>query len=172
MEPLWNFGNFAYRWSYVEKMNTAVLSINKKKDMTIIDLYNKIVKKTRTLDDLIANFHPDEVSKEIAILNVLKKNSVFGYKPLKVLNQFLFDPAWLCFDGIIGRFNNISVCYFKEFTMKQFVSNENFKPNSFFAGAFTYHLHLSGSKEKIITGSYFEMFENYYKSILQLVFTK
>ena len=89
MEPLWNFGNFAYRWSFVEKMNTAVLSINKKKDMTIIDLYNRIVKKSRNLDDLISNFHPDEVSKEIVILNVLK-NNVFEYKPLKILNQFNF----------------------------------------------------------------------------------
>jgi hypothetical protein len=171
MEPLWNFGNFAYRWSFVEKMNTAVLSINKKKDMTIIDLYNRIVKKSNNLDDLISNFHPDEVSKEIVILNVLK-NNVFDYKPLKILNQLLFDPAWLCFDNIIERFNDTSVCYFKEFTSKQFVSNDNFKPSNFFPGAFTYHIHLKRSKGKIFGGSYFQLFENYYKSILQLDFSK
>lgn len=163
MQPFWTF-NFAYRWSFVEKLNTAVLGI-KKKDLKIKDLYNKIISKSRTLNALIANFHPDKISSDIKTLN---SGNVFDYEPLRVLSGFLFDAAWLCFDEKLTRVDDSSVCYFSEFTTKQLIEANSFKPGDFFAGAYTYHLHLKRSKGVISPTSYFSYFEKYYYSVLKL----
>lgn len=164
MQPLWDL-NFSYRWSFVDKFNTAVLGINKKKNSQIKQFYDETLTKSTNLETLIKNFHPNKISETVKKLN---NGNVFDYEPLRMLNGFLFDPAWLCFDQKLNRFNSKSVCYFAEFTHKKFMQESDFKPDEFFSGAFTYHLHLKRSSGRIYKHSYFYYFEKYYNSVLKL----
>lgn len=166
MQLLWNF-NFAYRWSFTPNtINTAVLGINNFFDSSISDLYKQVLLKSDSTYSLISNFHPDRISNDISLLN---NGSVFDYKPLKTLHSYLFDSAWLCYDGIEKPLNSKSVCNFEDFTKKNLINETEFQLKDFFPGAFNYHIHLKNARANIIsTNSYFVYFENYFKSYLKL----
>lgn len=131
---------------------------------------------------MVSLLHPKKLSK---LVESSRKISIFDYNGLKVFHSFLFDPAWLCHDAAGGRVNNESVCEFEEFTEARFMSESEFKPQRFFPGAFTYHLHLSDFSRFTLRGlnifkdvyavsnfSYFKYFENYYRSALNFKLTK
>jgi len=159
---LWQF-NFAYLWGrYKSVMNTAVLGItnntNSKKD-----IYKIALKDTNNLRDLVNAFHPFILSKKIANLN---KDSIFKFKSLKILRNYLFDPAWLCFEGYQKSLNEKMICDFKDFTNRKFLNkNEKFSINNFFPGSFAYHIHNDAGPEVEET-SYFYLLEKYFENKL------
>jgi hypothetical protein len=166
MSLLWNH-NFAYRWSYTDNYNTAVLGINKYLNPSISQLYEKILRSDAHLNTLINAFHPHSLSNLVRLLN---KNSVYDYEPLKTYHSFLFDPAWTCFDGVIKRLKPELVCGFDEFNNKKMIEDEsmfNPKMHPTGGGSFTYHLHLANCGSSIRDDSYFKYFENYYNSLLK-----
>jgi hypothetical protein len=85
-----------------------------------------------------------------------------------MIHTSVFDPAWLCYDGITPRFGDEYLCNFDEFSNKEFVSESQFKPENFFPGAFTYHIHLRNAFSDIKKNSYLKLFENHYRTILKL----
>jgi hypothetical protein len=40
---------------------------------------------------------------------------IYNYGDFEVYSSILFDPAWLCNDLALPRYNNKSVCIFAEF---------------------------------------------------------
>jgi hypothetical protein len=152
------------RWSFTNTINTAVLGINRKINSSIDKIYKEIISSSN-LNLLFDAFHPNLISNIILTNN---NNSIYNYKPLRVLHSYLFDSAWLCYDGIEGPLNNKSVCSFNDFTSKNFVNEKEFNFGSFFSGAFTYHLHLRNADSDISSKSYFFYLENYFKSFLNL----
>lgn len=158
----WQF-NFAYLWGrYKSVMNTAVLGItnnitNKK------DIYKFALKDTNNLVDLVNAFHPIILSKKIANLN---RDSIFKFKSLKILRNYLFDPAWLCFEGYQKSLNDKMICDFKDFTKRKFLSkNDKFSISNFFPGSFAYHIHGDAGPEVEET-SYFYLLEKYFENKL------
>ncbi len=155
--------NFAYRWSFTNRINNAVIGINNKQ--SIKKLLETIKSISLTSDDLVKNFNPAKVSYTIADRN---KGSCFDYEPFKVLHSYLFDPAWLCADGVLTRHDSKSVCTFKEFISNEFVSQSEFNMKNFFPGALTYHLHMKNLRPKYFNvNSYFSHFENYFMILLE-----
>ena len=162
MFPLWK-QNFAYRWSYVEMYNTAVLGLNKINNASMDGIYNRAIKPSQKLILLIDALHPIPLSSTLqAMHGRLNQNSL-----LKMHHSLLFDPAWLCFDGAIPRQDTTSVCGFAEFNNRQFINASEFDVDRFFPGAFTYHLHLKNCGKNIINGSYFVFIEDYFRSLLK-----
>lgn len=144
----------------------------------ISDLYSLFIHGSNTVSDLVNSLHPKKLTN---LVNIKRNRSIFEYEPIRVFHSFLFDPAWLCHDQEVERFNNQSVCNFDEFINFKFINEVDFKPQNFFPGAFTYHLHLSDFSRNTLLGfnlfknvylirneSYFEYFENYYSLILEL----
>jgi len=164
MQIFWYF-NFAYRWSFLNsKINTAVMGINKNFDSSVNKLYDIVIQRSKEFDKLVQNFHPHILSLYIYELN---DNSIFNWKPLQVLHSYLFDPSWLCNDGLVKRVNETAVCQFDEFTRKKFISDKGeFQFAQFYPGAFTYHLHLKNAGPYISNNSYFSHFERYFRSIV------
>ena len=80
------------------------------------------------------------------------------------LHSYFFDGSWLCNDGFSSRCSNNSICQFKEFYEFKFEDYSTFKPENFFPGAYTYHVHMKGNE--VSNDSYFNYFERYYKSYL------
>ena len=153
--------NFAYRWSYLNEYNTAVIGFNKQVNPTIVELLNSINTDQSSLGSLISGFHPSPVSNRVKSLN--KLNSVYNYNSLVMLHSYFFDGAWLCNDRQTSRITNSSVCIFKEFAIKSF--GEFFIPSAFFQGAYAYHIHY---KESIIEkNSYFYHFEKYFIDFIE-----
>jgi len=161
MSLLWNY-NFAYKWSFTDGYNTAVMGINKNIDNSIISIYNQILPHCNSITNCIAFFHPSSISQILAQLN---KKSV-----LIKMNSLLFDPSWLCHDGIIDRFNPSQVCTFLEFNQNVSINVTKFEPSLFYDGPFTYHMHLAGGRVKyIVNNSYFDYFEKFYqKKVINL----
>ena len=157
MRFFWYF-NFAYRWSFLNNYNTAIMGFNKQIDSSIIDLINTINRNESSIYNLIIGFHPESLSKKVASLN--KGESIYDYKPLVPLHSHFFDGAWLCNDGCSKRLTNISVCGFNEFYTRTFMSYSDFRIENFFEGAYAYHLHFKPSS--IHEYSYFAYFENYF----------
>lgn len=149
--------NFVYKWSYTNKINTAIIGINKYLNLNTNGLYNMIFSRDKSLSSLISSLHPFSLSKK------LQKNSNF-----KIYHSFLFDSAWLCFDGRIQRSNNETVCGFNEFNNRRLVNIKNYSIENFFRGAFTYHLHLVDCGLNIRNDSLFYLFENFYYKRLGL----
>ena len=68
----------------------------------------------------------------------------------------------LLFLGVLKRLNDITVCIFKEFYDNVITENE-FKMNEFYNGAFTFHLHLGNcGKCTIDKNSFFHHIETYF----------
>ncbi|CAF0726946.1 unnamed protein product [Brachionus calyciflorus] len=153
--------NFAYRWSYTNYINTAVLGINKNLDDNINKLYDLVFKKSKSLKEIIRNLHPFSLS--LLDLNDDYKNPI-----LKIYHSFLFDPAWLCFDGKVKHLNKEAICGFQEFNNEKKIDEKKFNPDDFFGGSFTYHLHLVNCGNNIRNDSYFQYFENYFEKNLRL----
>jgi len=163
MKPLWEL-NFAYRWSFTSNLNTAVMGIGNKSDFSLI--IEKLISGSNYLQGTLAAFHPFyRISPLIKNLNF---GSIFNYKPFLIIHSYFFDPAWLCNDEKISRFNSKSVCKFDEFTDKMFINENEFKINDFFQGAFGYHLHYSNLFHNFNNKSYFFYFENYFKNVLNM----
>ena len=165
MNLLWYFGNFAYRWSFTNTINTAVLGINRHVNSSIDELYKEILIKSTDTLTLMNAFHPNLVSDVITANNL---NSIYNYAPIKVLHSYLFDSAWLCYDGLEGKLNEKSVCSFNDLTAKTFMNESDFNIKDFFPGAFAYHIHLKNAETQISSTSYFVYIENYFKSVIKL----
>lgn len=164
MKLLWN-SNFAYRWSFTTNYNTAVLGIDKTTSSDINQIYDLAFINKNTVGSLTYILHP------ILLTNLIISNykcSIFNFGILKAYHSFMFDPAWLCFDGVVKKMDQNSVCSFKEFNSKNLIKEDLFHPEKFFPGAFTYHLHLANCGSEIRNDSYFRYFEKYYKKILNL----
>ena len=164
MSLLWQ-SNFAYRWSYTDNYNTAVLGVNKMFDSSISQVYNRIISSNKNINSLINSFHPLSLSNTVRNLN---KNSIYDYGPLRTFHSYLFDPAWTCFDGVTKRLKPEFVCGFDEFNNKKMLDEVNFNPkiHPSGGGSFTYHLHLINCGSNVRNDSYFKYFENYYYSTL------
>ena len=124
MSLLWPY-NFAYRWSYTNNYNTAILGINKNLNPKISLLYERIVKNNAHLNTLINSFHPHSLSNLVRSLN---RNTIYDYELLKTYHSFLFDPAWTCYDGVIKRLKSDLVCGFDEFNNKKMIEESAFNP--------------------------------------------
>ena len=159
-EPLWNL-NFVYRWSYINKFNTAIVGINNITDPTFLKLMDDLLFESNYA---LSAFHPHFMSSKLAQVN---HGSIFNFKYLKVLHSSLFDPAWLCFDGIEPQRNPLYNCGFSQFSDRKHLDAKDFDPNKYFEGAFAYHMHL-GYVANVINESYFSHFENYFSDVLNL----
>lgn len=159
MQLFWYF-NFAYRWSFLtDKINTAVLGINKLIDPAINNLYDRVLLESSNLEQLVLNFHPHLISIFVEDFN---NKSIFKWIALQVLHSYLFDSAWLCNDGLVKRFNTHSICAFIELSKREFVNETEFQIEDFFPGAFNYHIHLKQNGPDILENSYFVHLEKYF----------
>ncbi|WVO20531.1 uncharacterized protein IAS62_001828 [Cryptococcus decagattii] len=129
-EELWNYrGQFAYRWSWHEKYNTAVLKLHKGSALS------SFLFKTALHNGL--DFHPMTVSKYLKDAGLEKL--------LFRVPDALFDPAWLNMERY--QRDRPPFPYFPEFSV--FFSNDKFDSagpqplgfDGFFRGAFSYHFH-------------------------------
>ncbi|WWC72583.1 uncharacterized protein I206_106545 [Kwoniella pini CBS 10737] len=129
-EELWNYrGQFAYRWSWHQKYNTAVLKLHKKSALATF------LFKTALENGL--DFHPMTVSRYLKDAGLDKL--------LFRVPDALFDPAWLNMERY--QRERPPFPYFPEFSV--FFSNDKFDTagpqplgfDGFFRGAFSYHFH-------------------------------
>ncbi|WRT70707.1 uncharacterized protein IL334_007705 [Kwoniella shivajii] len=129
-EELWNYrGQFAYRWSWHQKYNTAVLKLHKKSALATF------LFKTALENGL--DFHPMTVSRYLKDAGLDKL--------LFRVPDALFDPAWLNMERY--QRERPPFPYFPEFSV--FFSNDKFDTagpqplgfDAFFRGAFSYHFH-------------------------------
>ncbi|KAF9229174.1 hypothetical protein BS17DRAFT_771119 [Gyrodon lividus] len=131
-EEMWGWkGAFAYRWSYHEFYNTAVLHLNKGSALGSF-LFRTALKNG-------FDFHPGSVTRYLkeAYLSPL----------LTQLPDALFDPAWLNTEGLQReRPPHPFFASFSEFFGTQ--AQQGAAPQAtgfdgFFKGAFSYHFHNS-----------------------------
>ncbi|KAL7408996.1 hypothetical protein BDY24DRAFT_345808 [Mrakia frigida] len=129
-EELWNYrGAFAYRWSWHEKYNTAIIKMHKGSALTSFLFKTALENKM--------DFHPMTISRYL---------NDAGLEPLLFrLPDALFDSAWLNMEGY--QRDRPPFPYFYEFK-KFFVGDKQAtgEPqaagfHSFFRGAFCYHYH-------------------------------
>ncbi|OCF33649.1 WD repeat and SOF domain-containing protein 1 [Kwoniella heveanensis BCC8398] len=129
-EELWNYrGQFAYRWSWHQKYNTAVLKLHKRSALATF------LFKTALENGL--DFHPMTVSRYLKDAGLDKL--------LFRVPDALFDPAWLNMERY--QRERPPFPYFPEFSV--FFSNDKFDAagpqplgfDGFFRGAFSYHFH-------------------------------
>jgi len=131
-EELWGWrGAFAYRWSWHDKYNTAILHLNKGSALGTFLL------RTALKNDL--DFHPMTISnylKEARLENLLFR-----------LPDALFDSAWLNMEGyqrerppqpFFTRFEEFFDTPLSDSAAPQALGFEGF-----FRGAFSYHYHNS-----------------------------
>ena len=179
MRHLWT-KNFAYRWSYTAIINTAILGINRRINPSIEIFFPRLAYRIslrtniqRIVVVLIAQifgfnyftnlFHPSTITSILQLDESYSNHNNFVFQSILVYSSLLFDTAWLCHDGLSGQ-NQKHVCNFAEFTDKSTESDLQ----SFFQGAFTYHLHFSSSGPKVTKNSYFDKFEQYFHNFLNL----
>ncbi|EIW69803.1 hypothetical protein TREMEDRAFT_43487 [Tremella mesenterica DSM 1558] len=129
-EELWNYrGQFAYRWSWHQKYNTAVLKLHKGSALA------SFLFKTALENGL--DFHPMTVSRYLKDAGLERL--------LFRIPDALFDPAWLNMERY--QRDRPPFPYFPEFSF--FFSNDKFDTagpqplgfDGFFRGAFSYHFH-------------------------------
>lgn len=129
-EELWNYrGQFAYRWSWHQKYNTAVLKLHKGSAL------GTFLFKTALENGL--DFHPMTVSRYLQDAGLDKL--------LVRIPDALFDPAWLNMERY--QRDRPPFPYFPEFS--HFFSNDKSltggpEPlgfDGFFRGAYSYHFH-------------------------------
>ncbi|KIL00231.1 hypothetical protein PAXRUDRAFT_130333 [Paxillus rubicundulus Ve08.2h10] len=133
-EELWGWrGAFAYRWSYHEFYNTAVLHLNKGSALGSF-LFRTALKNG-------FDFHPGSITRYLkeAYLSPL----------LTQLPDALFDPAWLNTEGFQReRPPHPFFVNFSEFFDTTSQGQQDSAPQAtgfdgFFKGAFSYHFHNS-----------------------------
>jgi len=129
-EELWGWkGQFAYRWSFHQKYNTAVLKLHKGSAL------GTFLFKTALENGL--DFHPMTVSRYLSdagLTNLLYR-----------LPDALFDPAWLNMERY--QRDRPPFPYLAEFS--DFFSNNRFSSagpqplgfDGFYRGAYSYHFH-------------------------------
>ncbi|KAL1410030.1 hypothetical protein Q8F55_004032 [Vanrija albida] len=129
-EELWNYrGQFAYRWSWHAKYNTAVLKLHKHSALS------SFLFKTALENGL--DFHPMTVTRYLQDAGLDKL--------LFRIPDALFDPAWINMERY--QRDRPPFPYFPEFSY--FFSNDKFETagpeqlgfDGFFRGAFSYHFH-------------------------------
>ncbi|BEI81432.1 hypothetical protein CcaverHIS002_0205920 [Cutaneotrichosporon cavernicola] len=129
-EELWNYrGQFAYRWSFHKKYNTAVLKLHKGSALSTF------LFKTALENGL--DFHPMTVSSYLKDAGLDKL--------LVRIPDALFDPAWLNMERL--QRDRPPFPYFNQFSV--FFSNDKFDTagpeqlgfDGFFRGAYSYHFH-------------------------------
>lgn len=129
-EELWNYrGQFAYRWSWHQKYNTAVLKLHKGSALSTF------LFKTALENGM--DFHPMTVSRYLKDAGLDKL--------LIRIPDALFDPAWLNMERY--QRERPPFPYFPEFSV--FFSNDKFDTagpeqlgfDAFFRGAYSYHFH-------------------------------
>ncbi|CAK9786497.1 hypothetical protein CC85DRAFT_283093 [Cutaneotrichosporon oleaginosum] len=129
-EELWNYrGQFAYRWSWHQKYNTAVLKLHKGSALCTF------LFKTALENGL--DFHPMTVSRYLKDAGLDKL--------LVRVPDALFDPAWLNMERF--QRDRPPFPYFPEFSV--FFSNDEFDTagpeqlgfDGFFRGSYSYHFH-------------------------------
>lgn len=129
-EELWNYrGQFAYRWSFHHKYNTAVLKLHKGSALSTF-LF-------KTALENALDFHPMTVSTYLKDAGLDKL--------LVRIPDALFDPAWLNMERL--QRDRPPFPYFPEFSV--FFSNDKFDTagpeqlgfDGFFRGAYSYHFH-------------------------------
>ncbi len=166
LKPFWLM-NFAYRWSDLNDFSMAVFGIRKDFD----GLMSKFIKQllVRSSDasasEFLRSFHPFFVRDLILTLN---NGNLYSYLTFKIYHSVLFDPAWLCNDGMVNRDEaNLTLCRFNEIFN---VSQKRFSIEGFFNGAFTFHYHFDNRKSySVKNDSYFCHLESYFKSKLKFV---
>ncbi|KAF8314986.1 hypothetical protein DL93DRAFT_2097006 [Clavulina sp. PMI_390] len=129
-EELWGWkGAFAYRWSRLEKYNTAVLKMHKNSAL------GSWLFRTALKNDF--DFHPMTVS------NYAKE--AYMDELLQRLPDALFDPAWLNVESY--QIDRPAFPYFTEFkNLFELPRETSAQPvalgfENFFRGAFSYHFH-------------------------------
>ncbi|KAF5375153.1 hypothetical protein D9758_000383 [Tetrapyrgos nigripes] len=126
-EEVWGWkGAFAYRWSRLERYNTAVLHLNKGSAL------GTFLFRTALKNDL--DFHPITVSR------YLKEAYLEGL--LLRLPDALFDPAWLNTE-YLQRDRPLSLTFQKFFDtpMANSAAPQALGFDGFFKGAYSYHFH-------------------------------
>jgi hypothetical protein len=162
MRPFWN-KNFVHRWSFTDNYNTAVMGLQLNKSETVESIYGHILKLNQpsAYVDLTHGFHPHSVANAVSQLN---NGNLYHFKDFEVFHSILFDPAWLCNDGVLERLNDITVCVFKEF-YDTVITAEKFKMDEFYGGSFSFHLHLGNcGKCTIDQNSFFHHIETFFKN--------
>ena len=155
MRPFWS-KNFVHRWSFTEDYNTAIMGLQLNRSSSIEAIYKFILENNH---DLVSGFYPARVKDTIYQIN---NGNIYHYKDFEVYHSILFDPAWLCNDGVLPRFNNITVCVFREF-YDTVITAKEFNIEKFYGGAFSFHLHLGNcGKCTIDSTSFFYHIENYF----------
>jgi len=152
MRLLWKH-NFAYRWSYLDEYNTAIIGLNRHLNPSINELYTKFKEKT----SIMKQFHPLEIKKFLNLTNI------YDSKVLRALHSVIFDPIWLCNDGIIDYRTKKAdfPCGFTEFFKETQLNLANIE-EKFFPGAFTYHVHLKSCQKEVPSNSYFNLLEKHF----------
>ncbi|KAH7928523.1 hypothetical protein BV22DRAFT_1126499 [Leucogyrophana mollusca] len=131
-EELWGWnGAFAYRWSYHDDYNTAVLHLNKNSAL------GSFLFKTAVKNGL--DFHPVTVTRYLKEAHL---ESLLLRAP-----DALFDPAWLNTEGFqLDRPTQPTFLDFGEFFQTPALSSASPQASGFegfFRGAFSYHFHNS-----------------------------
>lgn len=156
MRPFWN-KNFVYRWSRRLYANTAVIGLKSKRSIYIEKIYEEILGKYSNV--MLKAFHPVNVKEAI----FMETNDSLNYTDLKFYHSALFDPIWICHDGI---HTFLTICKFEEFYMLN-VTQEKFDLEGFFKGAFTYHQHFyHGRNIEIKNNTYVYLIEEKFRSKL------
>lgn len=167
MKPFW-FTNFAYRWSFINDYNTAVIGIKDDLDDFMKQVYLRVLLASHENDKFhfLRAFHPFSIR---AIISKLNNGNLYNHSSFKIYHSALFDPVWLCEDGLIKENSEINkaTCKFSDIYDLKIAKNE-FNIKEFYQGAFTYHLHLKKCGSCIIrNNSYFYHLESYFKSALK-----
>jgi hypothetical protein len=161
MKPFWQT-SFMYRWGFLMDYNTAIMGINKEPDAAVVKFLEAAVDSVGQ-QSFTRAFYPTVVR---SFIDSLFKDK-FNNPAFEVYNSALFDPAWLCHDGLMGRLHPKSICSFRDMYDFKIESSE-FNFTDFFPGAFTYHLHLGDCGSCLPKPvSFFTHIENYFLNKLK-----
>lgn len=159
MRPFLNL-NFVYRWSFTLEYNTAIMGLKKKRNKLIEEFYSDVIFSNQ---NLASAFHPHSIQR--LIYSKTNGNS-FNNSFFKVFHSDVFDPGWLCDDGV-SKFQSSHPCSFQDFFDKEILASD-FNFNNFYGGAFTYHLHMGECGScKVKENSYFYQIEKYFDRIIE-----
>lgn len=162
--------SFAYRWPSSTNFNFAMMGLN----LNLVVRNNKIYaallissNETSSVHTFVNRFHPFESG---TTLKRLANKTIFDFNSIQLFHTSLFDPIWACRPSI----NNSELFWSATDFIKEKPDNE-FNPNEFFPGAFTYRLHLThllDSKIQVSEKSYFRYFETYFEHFLEFINNK
>ena len=93
LKPFW-YQNFAYRWSFLNDYNTAVMGLRRhENDPFINDLYRTILSTVKDITNFVQTFHPFRIRSIISRLN---NGQIYTHPNFRIYHSALFDPNWLC----------------------------------------------------------------------------